>query len=65
MAKKTCNTCEWFVEEADTIGEYSHATAKSNGRGFCLIKDLFTVQEASDEACKEYQEEYKADELSD
>lgn len=62
--RKTCNTCEWFVEETETIGNYSHIEAKERGRGFCLIKDLFTVQESTDSACREYEEEHK-NELSD
>lgn len=58
--KKTCNTCEWFVEEIKgKIGDYSHAEAKKQKHGFCLIKDLFTEAEPSDQACKKYQEETK------
>ena len=54
---KTCNTCEWFVEETNKIGDYQHKEAKEKGKGFCLIKDLFTYAESSDKACKEYRQE--------
>lgn len=55
--KPTCKSCANFVEETDNIGEYSHEEAVHKGHGFCLIKDLFTQADASDEACKEYQKE--------
>ena len=61
MGNKTCNTCEWFVEETETIVDFSHRYAKEQGRGFCLIKDLFTMQDSTDKACKGYQEESKAE----
>ena len=54
---KTCNSCEWFVEETDVIGDYQHTEAKKKGRGFCLIKDLFTYAESNDKACSNYREE--------
>lgn len=54
---KTCNTCEWFVEETDVIGDYQHSEAKRLGEGFCLIKDLFTYARQEDKACEEYVEE--------
>ncbi len=54
--KKTCNTCEWFVEEDETMN-YSHREAKKNSEGFCLVKDFFTCVEANFQACKAYQEE--------
>lgn len=50
----TCNTCEWFVEETETIGNYLHSEAKRLGEGFCLLKDLFTSARASDKSCKNY-----------
>ena len=59
MVNETCNTCESFVEETETIGDFSHQEAKRIGRGFCLTKDLFTIQEATDKACKCYREESK------
>lgn len=57
--KKTCNTCEWFVEETRKIGDYSHEEAKRRKHGFCLVKDLFTEAEPNDNACKGYREEDK------
>lgn len=58
--KKTCNTCEWFVEEVNgDIGNYNHEEAKKLKHGFCLRKDLFSEAEPSDNACKKYQEESK------
>ena len=54
--KKTCDTCEWLVD--DTNGEYSHKEAKEKGEGFCVLAELFTFKSASDQACKEYQREH-------
>ena len=56
MAKTTCKTCEWFVAEKDP-GEFSHEYAKQTGVGFCVLADLFTYTEATDQACSEYQKE--------
>lgn len=50
----TCNNCTWFVEETKTIGDYQHSEAVKRKRGFCLIKDLFTMQEPDDEACSDF-----------
>ena len=56
--KKTCNTCEWFVEEVNGhMGHYSHAEAKKLRHGFCLKKKLFAETEPNDRACRRYQEE--------
>ena len=55
---KTCNTCEWFVEERKS-NKFDHKLAKENGKGFCLIQDLYTMVEPKDEACNEYAEEKK------
>lgn len=59
--KPTCNTCLWFVEETEQTGpgKYSHEEAVKRGSGFCLIQDLFTEVQASDEACKDYLQEDK------
>lgn len=54
--KKTCATCQWFVEE-DSNGDYSHEKAKANGCGFCVMEDLFTDVDASFQACRDYTEE--------
>lgn len=50
----TCNNCTWFVEETETIGDYQHEEAVKRKRGFCLIKDLFTMQEPDNEACSDF-----------
>lgn len=57
----TCNTCEWFVEETDVIGDYQHLEAKRWGFGFCLVKDLFTPAEANDKCCQNYVEENRCE----
>lgn len=53
----TCNNCTWFVEETKTIGDYQHEEAVKRKRGFCLIKDLFTIQESDDEACSDFNDD--------
>ena len=53
----TCNTCEWFVEETDTVGDYQHTEAVKRSKGFCLVKDLFTPAMPQDKACKDYRKE--------
>lgn len=50
----TCINCEWFVEETESIGNYQHSEAVKNRRGFCLIKDLYTMQEPDDPACRDF-----------
>ena len=58
MFNKTCNSCSWFVEEVENeIGNYQHEEAVRLGRGFCLIKDFFTMQKPTDKACKDFNEE--------
>lgn len=57
MPEKVCNNCRWFVEEADTVGDYRHEEAVRLGKGFCLIQDLFTQVEPSFPACSEYTED--------
>ena len=47
MVEKTCNNCGWFVEETDTIGDWQHSEAVKRQKGFCLVKDLFTVVKPS------------------
>lgn len=42
------------MEETETIGDYQHSEAVKKQKGFCLIKDLFTMQEPSDEACEDF-----------
>lgn len=59
MGKRTCRTCEWFVEETVEIGYFSHRYAKEKGSGFCVLAELFTYKEATEKACKEYQKEQK------
>ena len=49
----TCNNCTWFVDE-EIPGDYSHETAKRLQKGFCLLKDLFTMQKPDDEACSDF-----------
>lgn len=58
---KTCNSCSWFVEETDKIGDYSHEEAVRCGRGFCLIRDFFTMRDAEDNACRDFCEDKKED----
>lgn len=55
--KKKCLNCEWFVEETSVIGDYQHSEAVKLRHGFCLCKDLFTIQEPDDEACGDYRAE--------
>ena len=50
---KTCNNCTWFVDEK-TIGNYEHDLAVKNQRGFCLVKELYTMQKPDDEACSDF-----------
>ena len=50
----TCNTCKWFVEETDKIGDWQHSEAVKKQKGFCLVQDLFTNVEPNDKACKRY-----------
>lgn len=58
MNSNTCNFCSWFVEEVENeIGNYQHKEAVRLGRGFCLIKDLFTHAEANDKACADFNED--------
>lgn len=54
MESRTCNSCGWFVEETETIGDYQHSEAVKRQRGFCLVQDLFTVVEPDCKVCKEY-----------
>lgn len=51
---KTCETCIWFVEETNIIGDWQHSEAVKQGKGFCLTKDLFTGANAKDKACDAY-----------
>lgn len=52
--EKTCNSCRWFVEETETIGDYQHSEAVRKQSGFCLVQDLFTAVDPGYEACGEY-----------
>ena len=54
MTKKTCNNCGWFVYETDKIGDWQHSEAVKRQKGFCLVKDLFTMCEPAQKACDEY-----------
>lgn len=56
--KKICNSCEWFVEETNTIGDYQHEEAVKNQKGFCLLQDFYTMVEPSD-ACEDYKSNKK------
>jgi hypothetical protein len=58
---KACRMCSWFVEETDTIGDYSHAEALKRNHGFCLVQDLFTNVEPGDRACGDFCEEKNED----
>ena len=53
MSEKTCRTCTYFVEENE-LGNYSHEVAVKNKEGFCLMKDLFTMADINEKACKGY-----------
>lgn len=55
--KMTCNSCGWFVEETEIIGDWRHSEAVKKQKGFCLIQDLFTVVRPTDRACSEYTNE--------
>ena len=51
----TCNTCQWFVAEMDgKPGDYQHAEAVKEQKGFCLMQDLFTTVEPNYKACERY-----------
>ena len=52
--RPTCNTCGWFVYETDKIGDWQHSEAVKRQKGFCLVKDLFTMCEPAQKACNEY-----------
>lgn len=55
---KVCNNCTWFVDDCEKDPEkYEHEIAKSTGKGFCLIQDLFTVVEPDDSACEDYNDD--------
>ena len=34
MTEKSCNTCQWFVEETDKIGDWQHSEAVKKQKGF-------------------------------
>jgi hypothetical protein len=41
--ERVCKNCEWWVnEEDDDIGNFTHRAAIETGKGFCLIRDLYT-----------------------
>lgn len=40
-----CKDCNFWVEETDKIGDYQHEEAVKRKEGFCLMKELFTMQE--------------------
>lgn len=46
--KETCNKCQWWVNETN-IGEYEHKEAVKENKGFCIMQDLFTYKEPTDE----------------
>lgn len=52
--ENTCLNCEWFVEETKIIGDFQHKEAVKNKKGFCLLKDLYTMQNPDDEACESF-----------
>lgn len=55
----TCSECQWYVEENTRSGRYEHEEALRQGRGFCLIQDLFTDKEPFDEACEDFKNDGK------
>jgi len=55
----TCSECQWYVEENTRSGRYEHEEALKQGRGFCLIQDLFTDKEPFDEACEDFKSDGK------
>lgn len=59
--KMTCESCSWFVEETETIGDYSHEEAVKRQHGFCLVQDLFTNVEPDDKPCEDFCEEKNED----
>ena len=60
MTEKTCNTCQWFVAEMDgKPGDYQHAEAVKEQKGFCLVQDLFTDVKPKDEACEDYADDFE------
>ncbi len=50
------NTCRYFVEETDKIGDWQHSEAVKKQKGFCLVKDLFTTVKPDYKACDEYKD---------
>lgn len=56
LSSKVCNNCVWFVEETDTVGDYSHEEAVKQGKGFCLVQNLFSDIQPDDYACADFQE---------
>ena len=55
----TCSECQWYVEENTRSGRYEHEEALKQGRGFCLIQDLFTDKEPFEEACEDFKSDGK------
>lgn len=55
----TCSECQWYVEEDTRSGRYEHEEALKQGRGFCLIQDLFTDKEPFEEACEDFRSDGK------
>jgi hypothetical protein len=55
----TCSECQWYVEENTRSGRYEHEEALKQGRGFCLIQDLFTDKEPFEEACEDFKNDGK------
>ena len=55
----TCSECQWYVEENTRSGRYEHEEALKQGRGFCLIQDLFTDKEPFEEACEDFRNDGK------
>lgn len=54
LSEKTCNNCQWFVEETSTIGDYQHDEAVKRGSGFCLMLDFISEVTPDTPACEEY-----------
>lgn len=55
LPNNVCNNCVWFVTEKN--GDYSHKEAVKQGKGFCLVQNLFTETQPDDSACPDFEED--------
>lgn len=54
--ERKCQHCEWWVYEGETVGDFDHKYAVEQGKGFCVIKDLFNYTD-SDYSCNAFRRE--------